>query len=263
MSAHSRLMAVFFLGAGILLGPCVAPARETERSFRIQAGADAEAFSRSIAWDEKTGSSILKAGLGMIRVGLELPGGTTFALLAGYSTNNWNGLVFRELPFSIDYEAGALGAILLGTDIDVPLFKPGKWEIGASGRVLFSFGSGGEWTLTGLHQVGTFNGRADALMIQAGPTLTYRGFEAFSPFATVFFDGFRATFTMNENINPLIGTEEKKIREQGTVGASVGMFVEPSSAFQLKVEGFLIPYTKLEGGLKLNVGASLQTIFLF
>ncbi|MCX6566371.1 MAG: hypothetical protein NTW38_08125 [Candidatus Aminicenantes bacterium] len=263
MSAHSRLIAVFFLGAGILLGPFAAPARETERSFRIQAGVGAEVFSRSIVWDERTGSSILKVGLGMIRVGLELPGGASFALLAGYGGNNWNGLVFRELPFSIDYEAGSLGAILLGTDIDVPLFKPGKWEIGASGRFLFSFGSSGEWTLTGLQQIGAFDGRANGLMIQAGPTLTYRGFETFSPFATLFYDGLSATFTMNENIDPLVGTEKKKIKGQGAVGASVGILFEPSPAFRLKAEGFLVPYTKLEGGLKFNVGASLRTIYLF
>jgi len=263
MSALSRLIAVFILGAGFLLDPAAAPAQEAERSFRIQAGVGADVFSRSVVWDDKTGSSILNAALGTIRIGLELPGGASFALLAGYGRNNWNGLVFRELPFSIDYEAGALGAILLGTDMEVPLFKPGKWEIGASGRFLFSFGLGGEWTLTDLQQIGTFNGRADALMIQAGPTIAYRGFETFTPFAAVFYNGLWAAFTMEENVNPLVGSEEKKIRGQGTVGASVGMTIEPSPAFRLRAEGFLIPCQQLEGGLKFNVGASLRTIFLF
>lgn len=263
MSASSRLIAVFILGAGVLLDPFAAPAQETERSFRIQAGVVAEFFSRSTVWDGRTGSSLLETGLGTVRIGIELPGGASFAFLAGYGANNWNGLVFRELPFSIDYEAGALGAILLGTDIDIPLVRGDKWDLSAFARVLFSLGTGGEWTLTGLHQIGTFDGRADWLRIQAGPAFTYRGFETFSPFATVFYDSLWATFTLNENINPLVGTEEKKIKGQGAVGASLGMLVEPSPSLRLRAEGFLVPYTKLEGGLSFSFGASVRTIFSF
>jgi len=263
MPSLSRRVAVIILGAGILFLPAVAPALAAERSFRLQAGVDADLFSRSVVWDERTGSSVLKSALGTVRVGLELPGGASFALLAGYGTINGNGLIFRNLPFSIDYEGGSLGSILTGAEALVPLFKPGKWEVGVSGRVLLSFGLGGEWTLTELAQIGTFSGRADALMLQVGPRLAYRGFETFTPYLTVFYDGLWASFTLEENINPLTGSEEKKIRGQGAVGAALGMTIEPSPSLRLKAEGFLIPYTKLEGGLKINLGASLRTIFLF
>ena len=83
----------------------------------------ADYFSRSVVWDERTGSSVLKAALGTVRVGLELPGGASFALLAGYGANNWNGLVFRNLPFSIDYEGGSIGSILIGSGGPGPAFQ--------------------------------------------------------------------------------------------------------------------------------------------
>jgi hypothetical protein len=68
---------------------------------------------------------------------------------------------------------------------------------------------------------------------------------------------------MNENINPLTGTEEKAVKGQGIIGASIGMIVEPGPSFRLKAEGALIPFTRLEGGLALSAGASVSAIVLF
>lgn len=262
MPKRTALIAGIVLAA-LAVGPPGAWSQEPAPSVRIAAGVGASYLSHSLVWDEKTGSSLLNAGYGTIRLGVEFPQKASIMLLAGYGGNGWNGLVFRGLPVSVDYQAGAIGAIFLGAEIELPLVQFGDWEIGLGGRYLFSIGSTGDWTLTELNQIGSFDGRADWMRIQAGPSLTYRGFEIFSPYAAVFFDRLWGTFTMNENINPLVGTEEKKIKGQGVIGASLGIIIEPGDSFRLKAEGSLIPFTRLGGGLALSVGASIQAIVLF
>ncbi|NMD09935.1 MAG: hypothetical protein GYA74_02035, partial [Acidobacteria bacterium] len=111
MPLRARSIAVLILGAAVLAGPAAAAAQEPAPFYRIHAGIEAEAGSRMVVWDKDAGSSFLKSIRGRIRFGLELSGGASFSLLAGGGAENWNGLIFRHLPFSVDYEAGSRGAI--------------------------------------------------------------------------------------------------------------------------------------------------------
>ncbi|MHB8055590.1 MAG: hypothetical protein ACYDH3_10125 [Candidatus Aminicenantales bacterium] len=263
MPVKSGWIPGFVLGLGLVLSPLGAASRESGRPFLFQAGAGVEYFSRALAWDKDTGSSFLKAGLGLARFGIVFSDGPSLALLAGYALSDWNGLVFRQLPFSIDYEAGSIGGAVFGAEVDIPIAEPGLWEIGAGGRILFSLGSSGTWALSELNETGALDGKGRWTRVQFGPSVTYYGFETFSPYAAVYYDGLWGTFTMNEEIGILSGTEKKKILGQGIFGASLGVIIEPTSTIRLKAEGSLGPYTKLEGGLKLNAGVSLQARILF
>jgi hypothetical protein len=262
MGKRTSLLAVI-VAVALGLGPPGMSAQEPDSSARILMGVGGGYLSHSVSWDGKTGSSILDAGYGAVSVGVEFPQKASIALLVGYGGNGWNGLVFRGLPVSIDFEAGAIGAMFLGAEIGLPLARFGDWEVGLGGRYLVSIGSTGNWTLSGLNQIGSLDGRADWMSVQAGPSLTYRGFETFSPYAAVFYDRLWGTFTMNENINPLLGTEEKKIAGQGIVGATFGLIIEPGASVRLKAEGSLIPFTRLEGGTALSADVAIQAIFLF
>ncbi|MDD8011227.1 MAG: hypothetical protein PHX73_08975, partial [Acidobacteriota bacterium] len=175
MPLRARSIAVLILGAAVLAGPAAAAAQEPAPFYRIHAGIEAEAGSRMVVWDKDAGSSFLKSIRGRIRFGLELSGGASFSLLAGGGAENWNGLIFRHLPFSVDYEAGSRGAIVLGAEMEVPLFRPGDWEIGAAVQALFSLGLKGEWTSEALQQPARLSGRASGTAVRLGPTLAYRG----------------------------------------------------------------------------------------
>lgn len=263
MRPRSRVFSgICLLCFGILL-PHGLSAQDPERSARIQSGLGVEYMSRTIVWDEKTYSSPLNMGMALFRFGLELKKGPTFGLLAGYGLNNWNGLVFRQLPFSIDYQNGAIGSILLGADIAQRLLTAGDWEIGLTARFLASIGSSREWTVADLLQPLQLDGRADWLQIQAGAGLTYLGFESFSPFLSVFYDRLWGTFTLNENIQTLSGSEEKKFAGRGFMGLSAGLWYDLSPVIRLKATGTLIPYGKLAGGLGFDFGASLRAVLSF
>jgi hypothetical protein len=61
---------------------------------------------------------------GPARIGVAFAGGPTLSILAGFSLSDWNGLVFRELPFSVEYRAGAAGGPVLGAEAEIPLLRP-------------------------------------------------------------------------------------------------------------------------------------------
>jgi hypothetical protein len=263
MRPRSRVLSgICLLCIGILL-PRGLPAQETERAARLQPGFGIEYMSRTLVWDEKTYSSPLNTGMALFRFGLELKKGPAFGLLAGYGLNSWNGLVFRQLPFSLDYQAGSIGSIFLGVDIEQRVLTTGDWEIALTARFLASIGSSKNWTLSDLFQPLQLDGRADWLQVQVGPSLTYRGFEAFSPFLSVSYDRLWGTFTLNENVQTLTGTEAKKIAGRGFINISAGLFYDPTPFFRLKATGSMIPYGKLGGGLGFDLGASLRAVFSF
>jgi hypothetical protein len=263
MKPRKRVFSGLCLVCVGLLFPWPMSAQETERSFRLQPGFGLEVMSRTLVWDNDTLTSPLSIAQALFRFGVEFSKGPSIGILAGYGLNGYDGLVFRQLPFSVDYEAGSIGSIILGLDLEQRLFTTGDWEIGLTGRFLASIGSSKNWTLTDLLQPLQLDGRADWMQIQAGPSLTYRGFESFSPFLSVFYDHLWGTFTLNENVQTLTGSEAKTIAGKGIIGASAGVWYDPSPFFRLKAMATVIPYGKLEGGLAMDFGASLRAVFSF
>ncbi len=73
------------------------------------------------------------------------------------------------------------------------------------------------------------------MRVQAGPELSYRGFESFSPFLGLAYDRIWGKMTLTEIIEELEGTEEKKVAGAGAVAVTFGTVYEPSSAFRVKL----------------------------
>jgi hypothetical protein len=92
----------------------------------------------------------------------------------------------------------------------------------------------------------------------------YRGFELFSPFIGVAYDRFWGTFTVNETIGDLAGTEAKSVSGKGAAALTLGTIYEPSPNFSLKVSGTAIPYNKGTGqGLGVDLGCTVRAVFSF
>lgn len=255
-----------FLLCALLFMPTVIRAQEEDVVFRpgLQTGFHVEVFSRTLTWDEGGRSSRIVAPLAAFSVAYKFRPGLSLGVLAGYSLPNWNGLVFRGLPFSIDYEAGSIGGFLLGAEIDASLFKTGYWELTASARYSASLGGAKTLPISGLAVDGALDMQGTWMRIQAGPVLTYRGFELFSPFFSLAYDHFWGRFEMTETVEDLIGTERKTVSGAGNIAASFGTIFKPSSFFYLKIAGTLIPFKKIgSGGWGLDFGGSLRAVLSF
>jgi hypothetical protein len=261
---HSGIF-LFLLGA-LLFAPTLIRAQEQDVVFHpgLKMGFHVEVLSRTLVWDEGVRSSRIIAPLAAFSVAYRIRPGLSLGVLAGYSLPDWNGLVFRGLPFSIDYEAGSIGGFLLGAEIEASLFKTGYWELTASAQFSASLGRTITLPIGGLAVAGELDAQGTWMRIQAGPALTYRGLELFSPFFSLSFDHFWGRFNMTETVEDLIGTERKTVSGAGNIAASFGTYFEPSPLFSLKIAGTLIPFKKIgSGGLGLDFGGSLRAVLSF
>jgi len=222
-----------------------------------------EYLSRTIVWDEETRSSKLGASFALAGLEVQVFKSLTVSALAGYSFINWNGLVFRGLPFSIDYEAGSSGGFMAGGGIDAVVFTAGFWELGATGRFLASLGSTKKLTISGLNEPGALEGRGTWMRLEAGPVVAYKGFEGFSPFLGGQFDRLWGAFTLDETVKELSGSEEKKIKGKGSFAVIGGTRWEPGPSFGLNFQVSLLPAKKVGGGVSLDLGASLKAVVSF
>jgi hypothetical protein len=229
----------------------------------VKPGLGFEYFSRTLTWDEDRYSSPLLATLAYLRGEVALTRDISLGVLAGYGFSNFNGLVFRGLPFSVDFEAGAIGSLLVGADFDAAFIPVGDFRIGATGQFLYVFEHPKDFDLPSLNQSGVVNAKAIWHRIAAGPLVRYMGYESFVPFLAITFNRLTGTFTMAETVQDLTGSEEKKVEGKGSIGISVGTTYEPSAAFHLRAEISALPFAKTGGGLDVDYGASLRAIIVF
>ena len=127
----------------------------------------------------------------------------------------------------------------------------------------FYFGGKKQLEVTNLNLPGGVDARGTWMRVQAGPVLRYFGSEDLSPFLSVFVDRVWGTYTVNETIFDLTGTEEKKISGKGFIRGSFGITYAPSAYFSLEAEVSALPYNKVLGGLDFDYGASVVGIFSF
>jgi hypothetical protein len=262
--SHGKAAAVLALClAAALAGPASAQDYEQRTGIRFRPGLEAEYLSRTVVWDEKTQSSKLNAGLALFSFEIEFQPGFSFGLLGGYSLSDWSGIVFRNVPFSIDYEAGSIGGFLVGAQVDKTILTAGFFEMSVTAQYLAHFGSKKAFAFEQLNEPGDVDVQGSWMRVVAGPVFTYRGFESFSPFLTLTFNKIWGKFTLNQEVQDLFGSEEKTLDGRGFLGISAGTVYAPSPFFSLRLKGALYPYGKLDGGLALDFGATLRAVFSF
>lgn len=260
MARISGIAAVALILA-LAFGAPLLQAQGGESRVPIRPGLGADIFTRTISWDEDARESKLKTVLATVRGEVQLAEGFVIGLFAGYGATNPNGLVFRGLPFSIDYEAGGIGAVIVGVDLLKAVFRTGDFDIGLTAGYERSLASKSSMEITSLNQAGTAEAKGSWQRVTAGPFVRYLGYERFSPFLALSFDKLWGEYTMTEAIFELKGSETKSVAGKGFVGVSLGTEFEPTPGFRLMGEVTAIPYKKLAGGLDVDYGIAIRAIF--
>jgi hypothetical protein len=258
----SRWSAVILLGLAAS-GAFAAQGQAAAGGARVKASFQVEMSSRTLTWDEDTRSSRLFNPQGLVTLDYQVAPGFDLGLIVGYSLSNWNGLVFRSLPFSLDYQGGSINGLVVGAGLHKSLFVSGFWELETEARFTAYLGPMASFPVAGLGVEGQADLKGSWMRVEAGPVLSFRGFELFSPFLGVFYDRIWGRMTLTEIIGDLEGTEEKKVAGAGAVAVTLGTVYEPSSAFRVKLGGTLIPFKKIGGGLGLDYGGSVRAMLSF
>lgn len=236
-----------FLAALFLLSlPKISNAQVEEISFsnglRISPGAYFEYFSREVTWDEKQFASKLKSTIIALNMEFQINEGLSISALAGYALSNHDFLIFRQLPFSIELDAGNIGGYILGVELRKSLFHMNVLEFGLYGQFIYQLGKDKNWDIPGLNVTGTVTGKPTWMRASAGPHIKFTGFDYFSPYLSVCYNNLWGKFEMKQKIQTLEGTEEKELKSKGLVDITLGSILTLSNNFFLKAEVHLLPY---------------------
>lgn len=253
----------------VLLTLSFAQSEEEEfiQTMTIKPGIGFEYFNREVdlfskdadgEWEEDEADSRLKSYFLTLSVEFGLQGGFTFTPLIGYSVSDYESIVFRKLPFSIDLDADGFKGFLVGAELRKSLISVKDFAMEASGQILYYAGKKQEWSVPGLNVEGSVEGKPRWLRGTLGSVIVYKGFDYIFPYLGISYSKFWGKFKLDQEILDLTGEEEKKITAKGNVVLSPGAIYELSRAFILKGEANVIPR---KGGLDFGILARVMFSF--
>lgn len=231
---------------------------------RWSAGLGFEYFKRTISWDEDTLVSPLKAYLMTFHVSYEIMDGLNLGGIIGYSSSDFESLTFRELPLSLTMDKGSIGGMLFGGEAEFTFYETESFGVSVLGQYIYYKGGEKQWNIPGLAVEGTATGKPNWSRATIGASFKYLASNMFLPYLNVAFSSLSGTFSMEESIQELNRTEEKKISSVGKILIGVGAIYDFSQSFSLLLEADLTPHgsgDNYEGGV--DFGAFVRIMYSF
>lgn len=246
-----------------VIGISVLPALSQARSGSgLRAGFSLGYLSRTIDAGEEAAESApeLASVLASLVLRYDVQPGFSLAAHVGYSSTTFDGLVFRRLPFSVDFgrDAGRIGGILVGAEVEKLLLGGGAFELGILGQFLASLGLQKSWDLPGLAAQWSVEGKPVWMKASLGPVVSYRGWGGVTPYLFPRFDYLWGTFELNQKVQTLEGDEKKDIKGKGRFGLGLGADFEFSESLRFRGEAAVYP----RGG-GADYSLMLQTLIAF
>lgn len=252
-----RTMKTLIIGLAVLLvltSPNWAQFEEEGLGIKIKSSLNYQYVNLTINWDDEEFTSKLKSHLIGLTTQFEISEGINLNVLIGYAFSDFKGLIFRQIPFSVDLSSGGTQGFLIGAGADASLFYYKDIEIGARGQFVYYLGSEKEWDIPGLSASGTVTGKPSWYRLAVGPIMTYRGFDYFFPYASLGFHYIGGTFKMQQAVQTLTGSEDKDIKGAGYMYIDMGARYEITSRVAMTTEFNLYPNNRnLDYGFTLGV----------
>ncbi|MGQ9672971.1 MAG: hypothetical protein ACUVV5_07535 [Candidatus Aminicenantales bacterium] len=240
MWRHFKLATVLFL-AVLLSFPSFVSSQVRLQSKSHQLGLRSEYFSRTLKVGDEAGSPQLASYLISLSLSYELGPGFSAGVLLGYASSEYQKLMFRRLPFSIDFEGSGISGWLAGAEVTKSLFSFTTFEVDVLGQFLACIGVPKEYKIPDLAVPGSVKGNPSWTRAIVGPVIKLTGAGGFHPYFSPCFHYLWGTFSLNQTIDSLKGDEEKKIKTKGQYGFLLGAIVGGSKSFELRAEAGLYP----------------------
>jgi hypothetical protein len=182
----------------------------------------------------------------------------TLGAIVGYASSNYDALLFRELPISLELDAGSISGFALGAEAKYILYSTYDFTLNAIGQFLYYSGGTKEWEIPGLAVEGTAKGKPKWSRGIIGLSFEYTGLDYFYPYASLCYTPLWGSFEMDETIDGLTGVEKKDIKGKGKFTVGLGGLYELSDSIDIKAEIDILPYS---GGVDFGILARLRYVF--
>ena len=214
-------------------------------------------LNRTITWDDNEHSSSVKASLLTAQFAFATDYGVTLTPFVGVAFQNFDHLVFRQLPLSVELEVGNISGWVFGGDLSWQAIDYSGIGAGLKGEFLYVLGNTNNWTIPGLAVEGKLQGKPSWWEARVGPIITLTSLENFTPFLWTGYSPWQGKFSLEETIESLNRTEEKELQGKSNLFVTLGSIFNISSInFKFGVD----LYPSKDG---LNTGASLQILYSF
>jgi len=248
---------ILFLAAA---AAAAAQPRTEPPSSGLRLGLRVDYFSQRVGWDNPGGESTSDLNSVLVAAALQfrLSRDSSASILAGYGSSDFGGLMFRALPFSIDYQAGGVGGLTLGGEFDIALATSSRIRVSAQGEVMAFLGSTRKWDIPGLAVAGSLEGKPSWVRARVGPVLAFGRASRLRPYLFPFFHYIWGSFEMSESIESLSGKETKDLRGKSLFGVAGGLDIPLSPHAKIRAEAGVYP-----SGDGASYSATVATMFSF
>jgi hypothetical protein len=228
------------------------------------AGLGFEYFKRTMSWDEDSSISPLKSYLMTFHVNYKILDSLSLGGIIGYASSDFESLTFRELPLSLTVDKGTIGGILFGGEAQFTFYETNSFDFSVFGQYVYYKGGQKQWDIPGLAVEGTATGKPKWSRATVGLSLRYIVSEPILPYLNIGYSSLSGTFAMEESIQTLSRTEEKKISSVGNLFIGLGGIYNLSESLSLLLEVDVTPYgsgDNYESGF--DLGALLRIMYSF
>ncbi len=231
-----------------------APGAGMRLGFRV------DYFSQPVNWDDpgEASTSDLSSALAAAVLQFPLGRGSSISIFGGYATADIGGLMFRSLPFSIDYQAGAGGGAAVGGLFDLVLAAGPPVRVDVQGEITALLGSSKKRDIPGLAVDGTLEAKVTWFRARVGPVFAFGAEDRVTPYLFPFFHYIWGSFELRESIESLSGEEKKDLEGKSLFGIAGGLDIPLSPGLKLRAEAGVYPGS---GGT--GYSATLMTMFSF
>ena len=235
-------MLFLFLGM-VCLSYAQTESEDLPDQMTFGAGVGFEYFNRTISWNDGEMTSPLKSLLLTLNADIEVIDGLTLGAIVGYASSNYKDLIFRDLPISLELDAGSINGFALGDEAEYALYSTYDFTLNAIGQFLYYSGGTKEWDIPGLAIEGKAKGKPKWSRGKIGLAFEYTGMEYIYPYASLCYTPLWGSFEMEETIDGLSGTEKKDIKGKGKFTLGLGGLYEITDSMDLKAEIDILPYS--------------------
>jgi len=232
---------------------------ENGTSPGIKTSLGVEYFQRTISTGENTENTAqMNTLIFQLGADYQIEDNISLGAFLGYALSGFDQVVFQKLPFSLQVNEENMTGFIGGVRLTAGSLYFSDFEIKGSARFVYFLGQEQNWDIPGLAVEGTATGKSDWMQAAAGPVLYYNGPLVFSPYLALQVNYLWGTFTMEENIANLSGSQEKEIKSKGFLSLSAGGVYNITPELELDAHFGVIPS---DG--QIDVGAMIRIGYTF